>query len=70
MTIKSRNCNDTEKSRFVHIQLTGEVRGGPRAIFQQIGDSELCCGVQSLMDDETVRHAQELQRCCGQCCRQ
>jgi hypothetical protein len=46
---------DTEIRRdAMHVKsdVTGQVRGGLRAIFQQIGYSELCCGVQSLMDDE------------------
>src|SRR5580704_14256324 len=66
--LAGQEAENSVESRFVHVQFTGQVRGGLRAIFQQIGDSQFCCGVQSLVDDETVRHAQELQRYCGRCC--
>jgi len=59
-TLAGQEAENAVESRFAHTQFAGQVRGGLHAIFQQIGYSELCCGVQSLMNDETVRHAQEL----------
>jgi hypothetical protein len=49
---------DAVQSRLVHLDVAGQVQGTLRAIFQQIGDSQLCRSVQGLVNDEAVRHIQ------------